>query len=163
MNGKKLTKTTRAIAKYTLAILTFTSFIIPPSSVQAETIYPKSLHIAQTATQQKLPQPPKIKLTDEQIAKIKKILEKRKVDMEGVLTDTQKQKIKAAIDAGQPPRQVYASIKLSNDQQLRLQQIYIASEKDKEDVLTESQKQQVNEYRKKVRQHRQKLQQQQKK
>ncbi|MDJ0619408.1 MAG: hypothetical protein QNJ63_22135 [Calothrix sp. MO_192.B10] len=164
MNCKTLSQTTGAIAnyaKYTLTILAFTSFIIPLSSVRAETTSPNSLHIAQAKPQSKSPEPPLLKLTPQQIEQIQKINQKARAEMQNVLTDKQKREIKTAIESGKPPRQVYASIKLSTQQQLRLQRIFVTSQQEKENVLTDSQKQKLAEYRKKVRQ--QQLQQQQKK
>ncbi len=163
MNCKKLSKTTGAIAKYTLTILSFTSFIIPPSSVQAETIYPKSLHIAQNQPQSKPPQTLKLNLTSGQKEEIRKISQKASADIQKVFTEKQKKAMDAAIKAGTPPRQVFASIKISDQQKLRLQQIMASFQKDRFNVLTDSQKRQVNEYRKKMNQQQQQLQQQQKK
>ncbi|MDJ0677642.1 MAG: hypothetical protein QNJ36_20040 [Calothrix sp. MO_167.B42] len=162
MNCKKLSKTTGVIAKYTLTILTFTSFIIPPSFAQAETTSPKSQHIAQNQPKPKPPQTLKLNLTSGQKEQIRKISQKASADIQKVFTDKQKKAIDAAIKAGTPPQQAFASIKISDQQKLRLQQIMTSFQKDRFDVLTDAQKRQVNEYRKKMNQQQQ-LQQQQKK
>lgn len=166
MNCNKLSKTTGVIAKYTLTILTFTSFIIPFSFAQAETTYPKPLHIAQNQPQPK-PQPKptqtlKLNLTSGQKEQIRKISQKASADIQKVFTEKQKKEIDAAIKAGTPPQQAFASIKISDQQKLRLQQIIASFQKDRFNVLTDAQKKQVNEHRKKMRQQQQ-LQQQQKK
>jgi Spy/CpxP family protein refolding chaperone len=149
MNRKKLSLTAGAIAKYTCTIVALASFLIPHHPVQAETAYPNtSLQIAQA--QPKPLEPIKLKLTPQQVAQIRKIREQASGEMQGVLTDKQKQEIKSAIQAGKPPQQAYAGVNLSTQQKLRLRSIMISSQKNMESVLTPAQKKQVENYRKQV-------------
>ncbi|CDN12709.1 MAG: Spy/CpxP family protein refolding chaperone [Richelia sp.] len=160
MNLNKLSLASGAITKYSCAIVALTSVLISYQPAQAKTTSLTPQEIAQAK-----PKPPEaiqLKLTPQQITRIRDIRKKTRNEIQNVLTDKQKQEIQAAIAAGQPLQQAFARVNLSSQQKLRLRSIMMSSQKNMESVLTSAQKQQVENYRKKVIQQ-QKLQQQQKK
>ena len=160
MNLNKLLLASGAIAKYICAIVALTSVIISYQPAQAKTTSLTPQQIAQAKP--KPPEPIQLKLTPQQIAKIREIRKNTQDAIKNVLTDKQKQKIQAAIASGKAPQQVFASVKLSTQQTSLLRSIMISSQKNMESVLIPAQKKQIEDYRQKVIQQ-QRLQQQQKK
>ena len=148
MNLNKLLLASGAIAKYICAIVALTSVIISYQPAQAKTTSLTPQQIAQAKP--KPPEPIQLKLTPQQITRIRDIRKNTRNEIQNVLTNKQKQEIQAAIAAGKPPQQAFASVNLSSQQKLRLRSIMISSQKNMESVLTPVQKQQIENYRKQV-------------
>jgi periplasmic protein CpxP/Spy len=124
------------------------------SSVNAQTVTHKPLVIAQNpkpapANQQK-PQSQGIQLSKPQRDKIEEIRTNARQQIEKIFTEQQRRQVKAGLEAGQSPQQVFSSVKFTPDQQKKIREVMQSSQAQIEAQLTPTQKQQLEQIRKQM-------------
>ncbi len=77
----------------------------------------------QKISQARPPSASELKLTQEQMTQINKILADRSIQMQQTLTAAQTEKIKKDLEAGKNPRQVLSEVKFSTAQEKQLRKI----------------------------------------
>lgn len=87
--------------------------------------------------------PSALKLTSEQKTKIKEIQENYRSKIENILTNDQKNQLKAAREQGQEPRTLMQSLNLTDNQKQQLKTLRQSQRQELENVLTDEQKQQL--------------------
>lgn len=112
-----------------------------PFAVKAET---KS---GQLLVAQAKPQAPlSLQLTPQQQEQFKKIRIDTSGQVDRVLTQQQREQIKAAVQAGQAPQEAFNTIKFTPQQKSQLEQIIQSQRKQMEAVLTEEQRKKIQQY-----------------
>lgn len=115
----------------------------------------------QGAPQVRPPSASELKLSQQQMTQINKILSDRSRQMQATLTADQRKKIQTDLQAGKNPQQVLGEIKFSKEQENQLRGIMVNSQKQIEALLTADQKKKIEQWR--AKQQQQQQQQQQKK
>ncbi len=126
------------------------------SSVNAQTVTNKPLVIAQNPkpapapSNQQNPQPQGIQLSKPQRDKIEAIRTNARQQIEKIFTEQQRRQVKAGLEAGQSPQQVFSSVKFTPDQQKKIREVMQSSQAQIEAQLTPAQKQQLEQIRKQM-------------
>ncbi|MBW4513479.1 MAG: hypothetical protein KME64_44545 [Scytonematopsis contorta HA4267-MV1] len=126
------------------------------SSVNAQTVANKPLVIAQNPKpapaprNQPNPQSQGIQLSKPQRDKIEEIRTNARQKIEKIFTEQQRRQVKAGLEAGQSPQQVFASVKFTPDQQKQIREVMQSSQAQIEAQLTPAQKQQLEQIRKQM-------------
>jgi periplasmic protein CpxP/Spy len=112
--------------------------IAPPSLVLSQPGSPTSVEFDREN---------RLNLTPEQKAQIQSIQEAKREQMLGILTNEQKDKLKAGVQNGQRPPQVFASLNLTDDQKEQMKELMTAAKNEISQVLTPEQLQKLEEMR----------------
>ena len=88
-----------------------------------------------------------LNLTEAQRTRMREIRESTQSQVQGVLTQEQRDRYQAAIQQGQNPRQAMRSLNLSEAQRTRIREIKQASKTQMQEVLTPEQRQQLEQIR----------------
>ena len=113
-----------------------------PFAVKAETTESGQRLVAQANQQPPL----RLQLTPQQQEQLKQIDINTNNQFERVLTQQQREQIKAAVQAGQAPKEAFAAIKLTPQQKSQLEQIMQSRQKQRAAVLTEEQRKKIQQY-----------------
>lgn len=118
-----------------------------PSSVQAQKAEipetPASPSMGSNRSTPSASLPPDLKLTDEQKTKLKQIQENYRSKMETLLTDKQKNELKAGQEQGKDPRTLMQSLNITDAQKQQIQDMRQSQLQEIANVLTDEQKQQL--------------------
>jgi periplasmic protein CpxP/Spy len=123
------------------------------SSVNAQTFTNKPLVIAQNQKPtpgQQNSQPQGIQLSKPQRDKIEAIRTNARQQIEKIFTEPQRRQVRAGLEAGQSPQQVFSSVKFTPDQQKKIREVMQSSQAQIEAQLTPAQKQQLEQIRKQM-------------
>ena len=101
----------------------------------------------QKISQARPPSASELKLTQEQMTQINKILADRSTQMQATLTAAQRQKIQTDLQAGKNPQQVLREVKFSPEQEKQLRNIMITSQRNIEKTLTPEQMKKIQQWR----------------
>jgi periplasmic protein CpxP/Spy len=93
----------------------------------------------------------RLNLTPEQKARLKSIREAKREEMLGILTNEQKDKLRAGVQNGQRPPQVFASLNLTDEQKEQMKEIMTSAKSEISEILTPEQLQKLEEMRSKKR------------
>lgn len=94
-------------------------------------------------------------LTDAQKAQINEIKKNTRSQIEGILTEEQRQQARKALDSNQKPKNVLRGLNLTDEQRTQVRQIMQTSKQQMEAVLTPEQKQQLEQMKQQWRSRRQ--------